>query len=129
MSLRYFVTYYVDRFEQWAHAYLPEDGGCNTNMFLEAWHKTLKYKYLGEKRQKRLDFVCDRLLQADTDAGIAKERYDALRHHNHKTAIVRKLTKMPVNCGKKKRSRLNCKTIMITHQPACICFIVYVVNF
>jgi hypothetical protein len=85
----YFLKYYANRVEQWAHAHLPEDGGCNTNMYLEAWHKTLKYKYLGGKRQKRLDFVCDRLIQADNDAKKAKERYDLLGHRNHRTAKVR----------------------------------------
>jgi hypothetical protein len=88
--LSYFKTYYLDRVEQWAQAYLPEDGGCNTNMYLEAWHKTFKYKYLGGKRQKRLDFVCNRLLQADQDAQKNKERYDVLGHRNHRTAKVRK---------------------------------------
>jgi hypothetical protein len=31
----YFRRHYLDRYEQWAHAYLPDGGGCNTNMQLK----------------------------------------------------------------------------------------------
>jgi hypothetical protein len=85
----YVLRHYLERYEQWAYAYLPDDGGCNTNMHLEAWHKKLKYCYLRGKSKTRLDFFCNQLLLSDKDAQKTCERYEQVGHQNKRTRKVR----------------------------------------
>ena len=63
----YFTNNYGQRVEQWAYTFLAEEGGYNTNMYLEAWHRVFKYKYLGGVHQNRLDFVLYKLIKFDKD--------------------------------------------------------------
>lgn len=63
----YFKGTYGNRIDQWANAYLPDNGGFNTNMYLESWHRIFKYEYLDGSPQKRLDFVLGKLIEFDKD--------------------------------------------------------------
>lgn len=73
----YFTKTYAKRVEQWAYAYLQIDGGYNTNMYLEAWHRVFKYKYLSGIEQHRLDYVIHQLIKFDED-----EKEEELRRKN-----------------------------------------------
>ena len=55
----YFEINYKSRCEQWANCFRVSSG-MNTNMYLEAFHHVLKYKFLKGKKNKRVD----RLIQA-----------------------------------------------------------------
>ncbi|XP_050516483.1 uncharacterized protein LOC126891348 [Diabrotica virgifera virgifera] len=52
----YFSKYYVGRTQTWAYCY-RKSLGINTNMYLEALHKKIKYTYLEGKQCRRLYFV------------------------------------------------------------------------
>ena len=58
----YFVTYYKCRCEQWANCFRVSSG-VNTNMYVEAFHHILKYKFLKGKRNKRLDRLIHALME------------------------------------------------------------------
>ena len=51
---KYFETHYASKKEQWA-AYYRENASVNTNMYVEAFHRVLKYVYMKGKVNKRLD--------------------------------------------------------------------------
>ncbi len=67
----YFDTYYVKRKEQWATCYRKESF-INTNMYVEAFHKVLKYVYLKGKVNKRLDVCIWTLLKLARDKGFER---------------------------------------------------------
>ena len=50
----YFENYWVPKKEMWAHCYRIGQG-INTNMYVEAFHRVLKHKYLGAKYNRRVD--------------------------------------------------------------------------
>ena len=50
----YFATYMVPIRQKWGYCYRAGDG-INTNMFVEAFHRNLKYNYLHGKHNKRVD--------------------------------------------------------------------------
>lgn len=50
----YFRRYYAERPEKWAYSF-RRGLGLNTNMYLEALHKNLKYCYLDGKQNRRVD--------------------------------------------------------------------------
>lgn len=58
----YFVKHYKSRSTQWASCYRISSG-VNTNMYLEAFHHVLKYKFLKGKKNKRLDRLIQTLLK------------------------------------------------------------------
>lgn len=51
---KYFITHYAHTKEQWATCYRI-DASVNTNMYVEAFHRVLKYVYLKGRVNKRLD--------------------------------------------------------------------------
>lgn len=57
----YFKTYYAARPHLWAYCYRKKLR-LNTNMFLEALHRTLKYCFLDGKYNRRVDKCIDMLL-------------------------------------------------------------------
>ena len=50
----YFRHYYANKVEEWAACYRVK-AGINTNMYVESFHKVLKYIYLKGKINKRMD--------------------------------------------------------------------------
>ena len=58
----YFLKYWVNNKREWGYCFRVGDG-INTNMFVEAFHKTFKYNYLKGKFNKRVDTVLVNLLK------------------------------------------------------------------
>ena len=58
----YFETNYKCRCEQWANCFRVTSG-VNTNMYVEAFHHILKYKFLKGKRNKRLNRLIHALME------------------------------------------------------------------
>ena len=58
----YFETNYKCRCEQWANCFRVSFG-VNTNMYVEAFHHILKYKFLNGKRNKWLDRLIHALME------------------------------------------------------------------
>ncbi len=54
--LEYFERYWLPRKETWALAYrnFPH-ADIDTNNFVEAWHRQLKYRFAGHRKQNRMD--------------------------------------------------------------------------
>ncbi|XP_034237691.1 uncharacterized protein LOC117643114 [Thrips palmi] len=59
---KYFKTTYAQRPEMWAHCYRIRLG-LNTNMYLEAMHRKLKYIYLDGRKNRRMDKCISALLK------------------------------------------------------------------
>jgi hypothetical protein len=62
----YFKKYYSTRVEKWAFCYRLRLG-LNTNMYLEAMHKKLKYSYLKGHMNRRVDKLIASLLRFTRD--------------------------------------------------------------
>lgn len=62
----YFLQYYAQRAQLWAYCYRV-GLGINTNMYMEAMHKTLKYIYLEGKKNKRIDKCIHALIKLVRD--------------------------------------------------------------
>ena len=58
----YFESQYKSRYSQWA-ACCRLSSGVNTNMFVEAFHHVLKYKFLKGVKNKRVDALIHSLLE------------------------------------------------------------------
>lgn len=58
----YFESQYKSRYAQWA-ACCRLSSGVNTNMFVEAFHHVLKYKFLKGVKNKRVDALIHSLLE------------------------------------------------------------------
>ena len=86
----YFTKTYSKRTTEWAYAYLPSSGGGNTNMCLEAWHRTFKYNYLEGVYKRRLDFVLNKFFEFEQDQKIKAESKQVFGYRSKKTAKVRK---------------------------------------
>ena len=67
----YFVKHYATRKEEWAACYRL-DAPVNTNMYVEAFHRVLKYLYLKGKTNKRLDRCIGVLLKVSRDKGFER---------------------------------------------------------
>ena len=63
---KYFKEHYCNRLGQWA-SYFRAGTIVNTNMFLEAFHRTLKVVYLQQKNNRRIDFLLHILLKIAKD--------------------------------------------------------------
>lgn len=66
---KYFETHYASKKEQWAACY-RRDAFINTNMYVEAFHRVLKYIYLKGRINKRLDKFVYVLLKLARDKGF-----------------------------------------------------------
>ena len=62
----YFQRHWVSKKEKWAYCYRVGQG-INTNMYLEAYHRVLKHKYLGGKYNRRVDKCLMALLKYDSN--------------------------------------------------------------
>ena len=74
---KYFVQNWVNIKTHWGYCYRVGDG-INTNMFVEAFHRTFKYNYLKGKYNKRVDTVLVNLLKFKTFARLIKLTKGAL---------------------------------------------------
>ena len=68
---KYFQTHYANTKEQWATCY-RKDAFVNTNMYVEAFHKVLKYVYMKGRVNKRLDKCIFVLLKLARDKGFER---------------------------------------------------------
>ena len=90
---KYFQTYYSHNYTSWAACFRTE-ATSNTNMYVEAFHRVIKYDYLDGKQNRRMDKFINALVQYSRDT-IYQEARDELmtpdgyrlneinkRHHN-----------------------------------------------
>ena len=68
---KYFATHYANNKEQWAACY-RKDAFLNTNMYVEAFHRVLKYVYMKGKVNKRLHNCIYVLLKLARDKGFER---------------------------------------------------------
>jgi len=68
---KYFKMMYSCRVEKWAY-FNRKHIGINTNMYLEALHKTIKYSYLDGKKCKRLDLSINALMSLVRDKSFER---------------------------------------------------------
>ena len=68
---KYFATHYAHNKEQWAACYRM-DAFLNTNMYMEAFHRVLKYIYMKGRVNKRLDKCLHILLKLARDKGFER---------------------------------------------------------
>ncbi|XP_042149329.1 uncharacterized protein LOC8043964 [Ixodes scapularis] len=66
LFLDYFKAHYAKRPHLWAFCY-RKGAGINTNMYIEAMHKTLKHCYLEGKKNKRVDKLISALIDMTYD--------------------------------------------------------------
>ena len=64
--LKYFNAYYTTRKREWALCY-RRSSHINTNMYVEAFHRVIKYLYLKGKTNKRVDKCIQMLLKYERD--------------------------------------------------------------
>lgn len=91
----YFVNNYVGRDFLWAFCFRA-GLGLNTNMYLEANHKTLKYSYLLKKVNNRVDKAIQALLLRTRDTLF--ERLRRLSKGTLKTARIAAITNSHKRC-------------------------------
>ena len=63
---RYFEQFWVQQKESWGYCYRVGEG-INTNMFVEAFNRVLKYNYLHGKYNRRVDDCLSKLEQVNND--------------------------------------------------------------
>ena len=63
---KYFNTHYVPRAEQWATCF-RKSANINTNMYVESFHRTLKYVYMKGRINKRIDNLIHVLIKISRD--------------------------------------------------------------
>ena len=68
---KYFETYYSKRAEQWAACY-RRSAHINTNMYVESFHRTLKYIYMKGRTNRRIDNLIHILLNVSRDKGFER---------------------------------------------------------
>ncbi len=67
----YFQSHYVPRKQQWATCYRTF-AGINTNMYVESFHRTLKYIYMKGRVNKRMDKCIEILLNLARDKAFQR---------------------------------------------------------
>ena len=63
---RYFETHYAKRPEEWA-ACFRKSSNIDTNMYVESFHRTLKYVYMKGKVNKRVENLLYILMKISRD--------------------------------------------------------------
>ena len=85
---KYFTVHYCNRVEQWASCFRVKTI-INTNMFLEAFHRTLKVVYMQQKQNRRVDFLLHTLLKiVDQITKLEKGKF------SHRIAEINKRQKI-----------------------------------
>ena len=62
----YMAKNWINNRQEWSFCYRVGDG-INTNMFVEAFHHTLRYKYLKRKHNRRVDVLLVNLIKFSRD--------------------------------------------------------------
>lgn len=65
-------------------------------MYLESWHSTLKHRYLGGRKQRRLDYILNRIVKYDQDQEKVFEYQEEFRFNNKRTSLVLKYHKQAI---------------------------------
>lgn len=68
---KYFSTYYVKRMEEWAVCF-RKSANINTNMYVESFHRTLKYVYMKGRVNKRIDNLIHILMKVSRDKAFER---------------------------------------------------------
>ena len=63
---KYFSIHYAKRTEEWASCY-RKSAKINTNMYIESFHRILKYVYLKGRMNKRVDNLIHILMKVSRD--------------------------------------------------------------
>ena len=85
----YFQKYYVPKKDLWA--YCKRLGyGINTNMHVEAFHRVLKYKYLGGKYNRRVDTCLITLMKYNRDRVFGRLTKLVKGGKGHKLTVIYK---------------------------------------
>ncbi|XP_035231082.1 uncharacterized protein LOC118202963 [Stegodyphus dumicola] len=83
---KYFMTYYFERAKMWAYCF-RKGAKINTNMYVETFHRKLKYIYLDGKKTKRVDKCIIELINLVND-----QKFDTYIKYQ-KGKITKKTTK------------------------------------
>uniref|UniRef100_A0A6P7HAU8 Uncharacterized protein LOC114346433 n=1 Tax=Diabrotica virgifera virgifera TaxID=50390 RepID=A0A6P7HAU8_DIAVI len=86
---QYFQSYYAGRCNLWAYCY-RKGLGINTNMYLEALHRTLKHVYFQGKKNKRVDTCLYALLNLVRDIVIKKLKKKVKGNNSHRMNLIKK---------------------------------------
>ncbi len=124
----YFETYYSKRKAQWASCY-RKSSGINTNMYVESFHKVLKYIYFKGKTNRRVDKCIQVLLKYDRDKAFDRliklekgKQTGRIRVINKRHQLSKKLTLSQVsdlNHSSWKVASSNSKEeYIVTHQTS-----------
>ncbi|VEN58512.1 unnamed protein product [Callosobruchus maculatus] len=84
----YFKKYYVKRVEMWAYCH-RKFLDINTNMYLEAMHRTLKYIYFDGKKNKRLDTCINSLMKLLRDITFRKLKRNVKGSSSYRMKLIR----------------------------------------
>ena len=68
---KYFNTHYVKRVEEWAACY-RKSANINTNMYVESFHRILKYVYMKGCINKRIDNLIHILIKVSRDKAFER---------------------------------------------------------
>ncbi len=90
---KYFNTQYVPHTEQWATCYRVGTV-VNTNMFAEAFHRTLKVIYFNRKQNRRVDYLIHTLLRIARNLIYNKLRRVELKTSTHRKCEINKRHKL-----------------------------------
>ena len=85
----YFERFWVQHKESWGYCYRVGEG-INTNMFVEAFHRVLKYNYLQGKYNRRVDACLSKLEQVNNDKVFQRLIKLTKGKSTFKASIIRK---------------------------------------
>ncbi len=85
----YFDKFWVQHKESWGYCYRVGEG-INTNMFVEAFHRVLKYNYLQGKYNRRVDACLSKLEQVNNDKVFQRLIKLTKGKSTFKASIIRK---------------------------------------
>ena len=68
---KYFTKFYLSRKEQWAACYRT-GSGINTNMYVESFHRLIKYIYMRGRSNRRIDKLLHILMKVATDKAFER---------------------------------------------------------
>ena len=95
---KYFKDHYCNRLDQWASCFRVKTI-VNTNMFLEAFHRTLKVVYMQQKQNRRVDFLLHTLLKIAKDKIFDRVIKLEKGKFTHRVSEINKRHKSASNIG------------------------------
>ena len=93
----YFQAHYTTRFDQWAYAFRCQTT-VNTNMYLEAFHRTLKVVYLQHKQNRRIDYLVTTLLKVARDKTFERFRKLEKGKQSHRICEINNTISQQFKC-------------------------------